>query len=206
VSPETRLVSALDDDWLTQATEVLLQGGLVAFPTDTVYGLGALPTDVQAVESIFRAKARARDKFIPVLVAGWAEAARLAAPVPPAERLARAFWPGALTLILRKTSSLSGSMWSDGTVGVRAPDHEVALKLLRAAGPLATSSANRSGEESLREAASVLDRLAGRIDLIVDGGVTPGGRPSTVIDCTGDAPVLVRDGPITLDAIRTAWG
>ena len=206
MSVETRVVSAGEEDWLPQVLRVLSAGGLVAFPTDTVYGLGALASDEEAVASIFRAKARPREKSIPILVAGWSEVGGIAEPVPAAERLARAFWPGPLTIVLRRSAGLSDRLWPSGTVGVRAPNHPVTLAILGEAGALAASSANRSGEPSLRTAADVLTRLEGRVNLIVDGGTTPGGEPSTVVECTGDAPVLLREGPVSLDAILAVWG
>jgi L-threonylcarbamoyladenylate synthase len=206
VSAETRVVSADEENWLPKVLEVLLAGGLVAFPTDTVYGLGALASDEEAVASIFRAKARPLEKAIPVLVAGWSAVEGIAEPTSPAERLARAFWPGPLTIVLRRSAGLSDRLWASGTVGVRAPNHPVTLAILREAGALATSSANRSGEPSLRIATDVHTSLKGRVNLIVDGGATPGGEPSTVVDCTGEAPVLLREGPVSLDAILAVWG
>jgi tRNA threonylcarbamoyl adenosine modification protein (Sua5/YciO/YrdC/YwlC family) len=203
---ETRMISTEEEGWLALALGVLSRGGLVAFPTDTVYGLGALASINEAVEAIYRAKARPPEKSIPVLVAGWAEASSVAVPVPPAERLARAFWPGPVTIVLRRTSRLDGALWPSGSVGVRAPNHPVALALLRSAGALATSSANRSGEPSVRTAGEVRRSLEGRVDLIVDGGRTPGGQASTVVDCTGVAPVVLREGPVSIEQIRAAWG
>ncbi len=202
---ETRLVSARDEGWLADALAILRDGGLVAFPTDTVYGLGALAARGEAVEAIYRAKARPAEKGIPVLVAGWAEVEGVALPSPRAERLASAFWPGPLTIVLQRDPRLPDAIGSGGTVGVRAPDHPVALDLLRAAGPLATSSANRSGEPSLQTAAEVMVVLGGRIDFVVDGGVAPGGQPSTVVDCTGEGPLLVRQGPVSLESILAVW-
>jgi tRNA threonylcarbamoyl adenosine modification protein (Sua5/YciO/YrdC/YwlC family) len=206
VTPSTRVISADDPGWLPAALEMLLSGGLVAFPTDTVYGLGALATDGAAVEAIFRAKARPRDKSIPVLVGGWSEVEGVALPAPGAERLATAFWPGALTIVLQREPRLPPVIGPGGTVGIRAPDHPVALALLQAAGPLATSSANRSGDSPLCSAAEVLRDLSGRIDLVIDAGTTPGGQPSTVVDCTGEVPVLLRAGPLGLEEILAAWG
>lgn len=203
---ETRVVSAGEEGWLPHALEVLSAGGLVAFPTDTVYGLGAAVYDEEAVASIFRAKARPREKSIPILVAGWSEIKGIAEPVPAGERLARAFWPGPLTIVLPRSAGPSDRLWPSGTIGVRAPNHPVTLAILREAGALATSSANRSGGPSPRTAAEVLAHLEGRVNLVVDGGETPGGEPSTVVDCTGDGPVLLREGPVSLDAILAVWG
>jgi len=205
VSTETRVISASELDWLPAALAVIRGGGLVAFPTDTVYGLGGLATDADVVEAIFLAKARPDDKSIPVLVAGWPEVQGVARPGPRVQKLAAAFWPGPLTIVLERDPRLPAAIGSTGTVGVRAPNNAVALALLRAAGPLATSSANLSGDPSPRTAAEVLKSLAGRIDLLIDGGQVPGGRPSTVVDCTGEGPRLLRRGPVPLEAILAAW-
>ncbi|HLE23600.1 MAG TPA: L-threonylcarbamoyladenylate synthase [Anaerolineales bacterium] len=205
MSTETRVISASEQDWLPAALAVIRGGGLVAFPTDTVYGLGGLATDADVVEAIFLAKARPDDKSIPVLVAGWPEVQGVARPGPRVQKLAAAFWPGPLTIVLERDTRLPAAIGSTGTVGVRAPNNAVALALLRAAGPLATSSANLSGDPSPRTAAEVLKSLAGRIDLLIDGGQVPGGRPSTVVDCTGEGPRLLRRGPVPLEAILAAW-
>ena len=205
MTTETRVISAKGDRWLPEALAVVRDGGLVAFPTDTVYGLGGLASKAEAVEAIFLAKARPEERSIPILVAGWPEVRGIALPAPPATRLAAAFWPGPLTIVMERDPSLPAAIGPTGTVGLRAPNHAVALALLREAGPLATSSANLSGDPSPRTAADVLGTLGGRIDLLIDGGQTPGGRPSTVVDCTGEMPRLLRSGPITLEAILAAW-
>ena len=205
MTTETRVISAKGDRWLLQALAVVREGGLVAFPTDTVYGIGGLASKAEAVEAIFLAKARLEERSIPILVAGWPEVRGVAQPAPAAERLAAAFWPGPLTIVMERDPSLPAAIGPKGTVGVRAPNHAVALALLREAGPLATSSANLSGDPSPRTAADVLATLGDRIDLLIDGGQTPGGRPSTVVDCTGEMPRLLRPGPITLEAILAAW-
>jgi len=202
---ETRLVRSSDEGWLHQAIACLRAGGLVAFPTDTVYGLGALASDSDAVLRIYQAKGRPAEKSIPVLVAGWPDALTIAAPTPGARRLAETFWPGALTIVLRRRPEVPDAIGPEGTVGVRAPANTVALSLLALTGPLATSSANLSGRPSTTTAAEVLAELAGRVDLIVDGGAATGGVPSTVVDATGEQPSLVREGPITFDRVLAAW-
>jgi L-threonylcarbamoyladenylate synthase len=202
---ETRRISIGRSDWLDEAVRVLHAGGLVAFPTDTVYGVGGLATDGGAIEAIYRAKGRAAEKAIPVLVSDWAHLEGVALSTPRAERLAAAFWPGPLTIVLRRDVRLPASLGPGDTVGVRAPDHPAALRLLLAAGPLATSSANRSGAPDPQTADQVWAVLEGRIDLVVDGGKCPGGRPSTVVDCTGESPVVLRQGPVALEAILAIW-
>jgi len=164
-----------------------------------------LATEAEVVEAIFLAKMRPEERSIPILVAGWPQVRGVGLPAPPAERLAAAFWPGPLTIVMERDPNLPAAIGPSGTVGVRAPNHAVALALLRAAGPLATSSANLSGDPNPRSAAEVLGTLGGRIDLLIDGGQTPGGRPSTVVDCTGEAPRLLRPGPVALEAILAAW-
>jgi L-threonylcarbamoyladenylate synthase len=172
---------------------------LVAFPTDTVYGLGALAFDREAVESIYPAKERPAEKAIPVLIGDLRDLARVASDVPPlAMELARHFWPGPLTLVVPKHADLPGAVSALPTVGVRIPDHAIARGLLQAAGPMAVTSANRSGQPSPSSAAEVVAQLGGRIPLVLDGGLTPGGAASTVVDCTGPEPILLREGPIPL--------
>ncbi len=203
---ETHLLSVQTEGWLAQALTVLREGGLVAFPTDTVYGLGALAFDNAAVERIYWVKGRSTEKAIPVLIGEVDDLAQVAIEIPPAaQRLAARFWPGPLTLVLPKHPRLPPAISAMPTVGVRLPDHPVARALLGAAGPLAVTSANLTGQSSPVTASEVLEQLGGRIPLVLDGGVTPGGIPSTVVDCCGDSPRLLRAGPIPLEAIESLW-
>jgi len=204
---KTRFLPAGSDDWAREALKVLRAGGLVAFPTDTVYGLGALAFDQRAVESVYAAKGRSEDKAIPVLLGDANDLDQVAISLPPtARQLAERFWPGPLTLVVQKRPNLPDAVSLSNTVGVRVPDHPVARALLRASGPMAVTSANLSGEPSPRTAEEVLKQLAGRVALIVDGGRTPGGVPSTVLDCTQTEPHILRAGPITLEQIREILG
>jgi L-threonylcarbamoyladenylate synthase len=190
-----------------EALAVLRRGGLVAFPTDTVYGVGAMAFDVSAVERIFAAKGREATKAVPVLVADLAGLPQVADEIPDDVRqLAERFWPGPLTIVVRKRQIVPDVLSPSGTIGVRVPAHSVALKLLRAAGPLAVTSANRSGTVDPMTADDVLAGLGDRIDLLLDGGRSPGGRPSTVIDCTVSPPALLREGPVALSEILSALG
>lgn len=201
---KTIIVSAKSPGSLPQALDVLNKGGLVAFPTDTVYGLGALALDGSAVESIYVAKDRPLEKAIPVLLGDAPDLEKVGRDVPDvAYRLADRFWPGPLTIVIPKAPTLPESVSATFTVGVRVPDHGVARALLRAAGPMAVTSANISGQPSPSTAEEVFAQLGGRIDLIIDGGSTPGGVPSTVIDCTGSDLQLLREGPISLEAIKS---
>ena len=185
------------------ALEILHRGGLVAFPTDTVYGVGALAFDGKAVESIYAAKDRPIEKAIPVLIADAADMEKVGMDIPDvAYQLAARFWPGPLTCIVPKKPTLPESVSATDTVGVRVPNHEVARTLLRAAGPMAVTSANISGQPNPSTAQEVLTQLAGRIDLILDGGTTLGGVPSTLVDCTGSELKILREGPISLEEIR----
>ncbi len=202
---QTRLVRSDAAGALDRALAVLRAGGLVAFPTDTVYGLGALAFDGEAIRSIYSAKGRDPEKAIPILLADAAGLDLVADGVPPmARRLAQTFWPGALTLVVNKSPRLPDAVSTSDTVGVRVPDHSVARLLLSAAGPMAVTSANASGEVSPSTATDVLAQLNGRIHLILDGGRAPGGVPSTVVDCTRGEPVVLRPGPVSIEDIRRA--
>jgi L-threonylcarbamoyladenylate synthase len=178
---------------------------LVVFPTDTVYGVAADPFSEAAIENIFDAKGRDQGKAIAVLV-GSADQLPLLSPGPGslALRLAERFWPGPLTLVIPRHPDLPRNLSQYPTLGVRIPDHPVALKLLRQAGPLATSSANRSGHPDACTAGEALEQLDGRVDLILDGGRVPGGIPSTVVDCSGETLVLIRQGPIPFETLLRA--
>lgn len=202
---KTAIVSADSLEALPQALEILKSGGLVAFPTDTVYGVGALAFDGRAVESIYAAKDRPVEKAIPVLIGDLADLGRVGINIPDAaHKLAARFWPGPLTILVPKRGDLPEAVSSTATVGVRVPDHEVARALLRATGPLAVTSANISGRQSPVTAQEVYGQLAGRIALIIDGGKTPGGVPSTLVDCTTAELRVLRDGPIALGELLSS--
>lgn len=192
---------------IAAAAALLRAGELVAFPTDTVYGVGAIAWDAAAVARLYTAKLRAADKAIPVLLADPADLALVAREVSPlAQALARRFWPGPLTLIVPRAAAVPDEVTAGGdTVAVRVPDHPLARALIRAAGaPLAATSANLSGAASPVTAEEVVAQLAGRVALILDGGRCPGGVPSTLVDITGERPVILRPGPISLEEIRAA--
>jgi len=183
---------------IQQAIDLLSNGGIVAFPTDTVYGLGSLAFNQKAVESIYVAKNRPIEKAIPILIGDMSDLDKVSYNAPGMVfRFASRFWPGPLTCVLPKKNSLPLAVSAIPTVGIRIPNHEVALALLRSAGPMAVTSANISGEQSPTSAKEVYDQLVGRIPLILDGGKTPGGIPSTIVDCTGLQPVILREGNIT---------
>lgn len=202
---KTEVIKADSPQALETATKILREGGLVAFPTDTVYGVGALAFDAAAVQSIYEAKGRSGEKAIPVLVGDPQDLDKVTASLPDAaRRLAMRFWPGPLTLVVGKHAALPAAVSATDTVGVRMPNHPVALALLRKTGPMAVTSANLSGRANPSTADEVLAQLGGRIGLIIDGGTTPGGVPSTVLDCTQPDPAVLRDGPVKMEDIRAA--
>lgn len=190
---------------LERAAELLRAGQLVAFPTDTVYGVGAPVFQPEAVAAIYIAKERPPDKAIPVLVADEADVLNVALPLPESARRLAALWPGALTLVLPKRPEIPPIVSSDATVAVRIPDLDLARALLRLTGPLAATSANRSGQPSPVTAADVLAQLDGRIAAVLDGGPCPGGVPSTVVNCCVEPPVILRQGGLPLAPLRAAW-
>jgi L-threonylcarbamoyladenylate synthase len=201
----TDILPASSNNTISRALAVLKEGGLVAFPTDTVYGVGALAFDGKAIESIYAAKDRPAEKAIPVLIGDLQELKKVGIDIPEvASTLASRFWPGPLTILVPKRTDLPESVSTTATVGVRVPDHETARALLRAAGPMAVTSANISGAQSPVTAEEVYKQLGGRIPLIIDGGRTPGGIPSTLVDCTTLQLKILREGPITMAGLLSA--
>jgi L-threonylcarbamoyladenylate synthase len=194
---------------IARAGQVIRSGGLVAFPTETVYGLGANALDASAVARIFVAKGRPAKNPIIVHVATCDEAKHLAAEWPDtAQTLAARFWPGPLTLVLRKRGVVPDLVTAGGpTVGLRIPAHAVALALLRACNvPLAAPSANASAELSPTRAEHVVQSIGVRIDLVLDAGPTSGGLESTVLDLATTPPAILRPGLITRSAIESVIG
>jgi L-threonylcarbamoyladenylate synthase len=199
----TKILPASSQSAIEEAVNDLQAGRLVAFPTDTVYGLGAWLTDPQAIEQLYLVKGRDTAKAIAVLVGNTAALSQVTAEMGQiAEKLAQHFWPGPLTLVVARHPALPDNLSIYPTVGVRMPDHAAALDLLNRSGPLAVTSANLSGDPSTTNAGEVLAQLGGLIPLILDGGRTPGGLPSTVVDCTGTQPVILRQGPISLQKLQ----
>jgi L-threonylcarbamoyladenylate synthase len=201
--------SAADPEVIARAAALLRAGRLVAFPTETVYGLGANALDPSAVARVFEAKGR--PDWNPLIVhVPDAESARALVTRWPdaADRLAQRFWPGPLTLVLPKRAVVPDAVTAGlGAVALRVPAHPVALAILRAAAvPVAAPSANRSGELSPTSAEHVRKGLGERVDLIVDGGPTTVGIESAVVDLTGDSPALLRPGRIAMDQIEAVIG
>lgn len=202
---ETQIIQAASTKALPLALNILKSGGLVAFPTDTVYGVGCLAFDGAAIESIYIAKDRPIEKAIPILIADMQDMEKVGMDIPKtAFKLAARFWPGPLTCIIPKQPTLPEAVSATTTVGVRVPDHEVARALLRTAGPMAVTSANISGGQSPSTAEGVYAQLNGRIPLIIDGGITPGGVPSTVADCSTRELKIIREGPISIQELLSA--
>ena len=201
----TQTLSATAENSLAQAASALKQGALVAFPTDTVYGLGVKYDDSRAVRRLYAVKARPAEKAIPVLVGTPSDAESLAANFPPIARaLAQAFWPGPLTLVLERGEKVPTVVAPGATVAVRMPAHQWLLELLQTVGPLAVSSANRSGQPPKLSAEPVCTVFGECIDLIIDGGAAPGGKPSTIADCSVHPPAVLREGPVTAAQLRAA--
>lgn len=206
---ETKVVPASSPDNIKLAADMLNDDGLVAFPTDTVYGVAAHGFLPEAIERLYETKERPRTKPIALLVADAGDLRRVGRHVPDSARqLAERFWPGALSLIVPRADDLPLILTAGGdSVAVRMPDHPIALRVIGAAGvPLATTSANLSGGPDPITAGDVLRDLGGRIELILDGGVCPGGVPSTVLDLTTTPPTIRRPGPIDRDMLRETIG
>ena len=188
-------------DELVEVARLVRDGRLVAFPTETFYGLGAHALDVEAVARVFRAKGRPADKPLLVLVDSLAMAGEIASPIPErARRLIARYWPGPLTLILRARPHVPAALTAgSGSVALRIPSHPVALALVRAAAcPVTAPSANPHGGASPTTVGEVLAGLGDRVDLVLDGGATPGGPASTLLDLTGPRPRLLRPGAVRL--------
>lgn len=199
---KTKIIAIENPRSLPLALEILNRGGLVAFPTDTVYGVGGGAFSAQAIESIYAAKDRPREKPIPILLGEVNDIEQVSMlPDPLVWRLVERFWPGPLTVVLPAKPSLPSQLSPFPTVGVRVPDYEAVRALLRGSGPLAATSANISGQKSPQTAQEVLEQLGGRIALILDGGVTPGGEASTVLDCTSPTWKILRAGPLSQEEI-----
>ena len=199
----------LADDELgrAEAIAVLAAGGIVAIPTDTVYGIAVSLATPDGIERLFHVKRRPPEKGIALLLGTADQAETVGVAGMDARRLAEAFWPGPLTLVLPRTPGANlPAVLADGlpTVGVRLPDHPCPRALALALGPLPTTSANLSGEPDSIDVEMVIEQLGDRIDLVLDGGRTPGAVPSTVVDCTGASPRVLREGVLGTDRILAA--
>ncbi len=194
---------------IEQAISILQRGGLVAFPTDTLYGLGAHPFIESAVRRLYEAKGRPDSKPVPLLLSSPDDLTLVSDQTGGiALALASAFWPGALTLVVRCRPDIPGLINGWGaTVAVRVPDHPVPRQICAALrAPITGTSANRAGGPNPVTAQDVASQLDGRVDLVIDRGPCPGGLPSTIIDVSGDSPTLLREGAVSRNAIEEACG
>jgi L-threonylcarbamoyladenylate synthase len=191
-------------DGIEAAVRAVSGGQLVVMPTDTVYGLGADAFSRQGVAVLLAAKGRGREMPVPVLVGSWATLNGLVSFLPvQVEQLVEAFWPGGLTLIMKHAPSLSWDLGdTDGTVAVRMPSHPVALQILERTGPMAVSSANRSGKPPAATAAEAQDQLGGFVDVYLEAGELGSSLPSTIVDMTVTPPRVVRLGAVGMSELR----
>ncbi len=191
-----------------EAVRVLRDGGLVCYPTDTVYGIGAAASDDAAVRRLYAAKGRPLDKPLPLLLADVSDAARVAEVTPLAKALAGRFWPGALTIVMRKAGSYRSLALAGGdSVALRVPDHELVRGIVRALGePITGTSANRTGTRAPISAAEVAFQMGEMVELIIDGGQSRTKLESTVIDITRDKPEIVREGAVSRGEVEEALG
>lgn len=199
------MIRRADNEALAEAARILAAGGVIVFPTDTVYGLACDLFNEEAVNRIYRIKAR--PAYLP-LIAMPAEAEewpQVASELPEcARRLMTRFWPGPLTIIVPARKDIPAVVLGGGrTIGMRIPDHDAARQLLRLAGrPLATTSANLSGRPATCTAQDAAAQIGDAVDLILDAGPCPGGQASTVVDCTVEPPKILREGPITAEMLE----
>jgi L-threonylcarbamoyladenylate synthase len=193
-------------DAIQEAAKWIRTGGVIAIPTDTLYGLAADPFQPDAVARIFSVKGRSASEALPLVAADLSQVtAHLGALRPAAGRIAERFWPGPVTLLIEAPASLArGVSAGTGRVGIRVPAHDITRAICRAADrPITATSANRSGQPPTADPAEVERTLGDSVDLLVDTGMTPGGPPSTIVDTTGRAPVLVRAGAVAWEEIET---
>ncbi|MGZ4783674.1 MAG: L-threonylcarbamoyladenylate synthase [Oryzihumus sp.] len=193
---------------VAEAAEAVRRGEVVVLPTDTVYGVGADAFSPDAVAAVLVAKGRGREMPPPVLVPNPRTLDGLATSVPAyARELVKAFWPGPLTVVLLAQSSL---MWdlgdTNGTVALRMPEDDVALALLDAVGPMAVTSANITGQPAATSVTDAAAQLGAAVSVYLDGGPTSGNVPSTIVDCTGEVPVVLREGGVSAEQLREVLG
>jgi len=201
----TRVYTAANVAALPAAWEALRSGEVVAFPTDTVYGVGCDLWQPKAIERLYWAKLRPRNMAVPILISGPGHVAQVARELPaPFKLLMERFWPGALTLIVPRRPEVPDLLCDGGpTIAVRMPDHPLALRLIEGmGGSLAVTSANLSGQPPATTAAQALAQLSGRVAVVLDGGECPGGVPSSIIDLVADPPRLLRQGHLSYEALR----
>jgi len=202
---KTEIISSSHPSAISHAIDVFNCSGLVAFPTDTVYGLAAPAFNELSIERLYVVKGRNHTKAIALLLSSIEQLEQVTVDVSSLTlKLAEQFWPGPLTLVIKRHPSLPAILAPGQTIGIRIPDHPDALNLIEKIGPLAVTSANLTGQAPPRTADEVLAQLNRKIHLIIDGGTTPGGVPSTVVDCTSPNIQILRKGPISLHKLKKA--
>ncbi len=202
-----KLLSSIQKQ-VEQAVSILKEGGIVAFPTDTVYGLGASITLSQAVARVYEVKKRPKNRPLPLLLADKSQLGEVAEVVPPvAWLLAEKFLPGGLTMVLFKSRVVPDIVTSSGkTVAVRVPAHPIPIALIKGVGtPITGTSVNLSGKPSALTAEEVYNQLNNKVDLVIDGGKCPGGKESTIVDLTGETPRILREGAISREELESAY-
>ena len=187
---------------IAAAASSVAGGGVVIYPTETFYGIGASAFDRAACDRVFEMKGRPKERALPCIVGRLSDLPRIASPSALARRLTEAFWPGPLTLVLPAAEGVVAV--DSGTVAVRLSSHPVAAELARRAGPLTSTSANRAGEPASVRIESIADEVRSAADWILDSGETPGGPASTIVDATGEAPRLLREGAVDFEAVVAA--
>lgn len=205
---KTKIIPFDSDQAIETAISMLVHGGVIAFPTDTVYGVACDLWNSEAIEKVFTAKRRSKDKPLPILVGEQEQLSQiteLSQVNPNTITLLKHFWPGAMTVIMPKQASIPENLSPFDTIGVRMPNHSRLLELLKKTGPLAVTSANISGQDNPTTAKEVFTQLGGRIDLILDGGKTRSEIPSTVIASTPDGFNILRQGAITEAQIKALF-
>jgi L-threonylcarbamoyladenylate synthase len=199
---KTRIISSTNRNAIEIALQTLLAGGVVGFPTDTVYGIAVPVGSHEGIERLYQIKERSAAKSIAVLIGCLLQVDMVTSDFKVIARLlARQFWPGALTIVVPRHPNLPDNLSSNPNVGIRIPNLPFARKLLKLSGPLATTSANISGHSTPVTASGVIDELDGRIELLIDGGFTPGNIASTVVDCTTEKLSILREGVIPAQEI-----
>ena len=204
---QTSMLHEQDMDALDKAIQTINSGGIVAFPTDTVYGIGTGAFDRMGIQKLFDIKKRDTNKAIAILLSDLSQLSLVCSSTSNyAARLGAAFWPGALTLVVPRHPSIPDIISPLPTIGVRIPDHPFAQALIRVCGPLAVTSANISGQPSPTNAQEVMLQMDGLVDLVIDGGRSKIGISSTVVDCTGPIYQILREGSISEEQINRAIG
>jgi L-threonylcarbamoyladenylate synthase len=200
--PKSIIIPIDHPEAINKAADVLINNGVIAFPTDTVYGIACLAFNPNAIERIFSIKGRDSNKALPILIGSLEQLDLIALPINiKTYKLVKKFWPGALTIIVMRKPTLPKNLSPYPTVGVRMPKHTWLIKFIEKVGPLATTSANLSGQIEAHNAMEVAETLNQKIDLIIDGGQSPSALPSTVVDCSGPEIKILREGPITSEEI-----